>query len=246
MSFDAGWYPVALSEGLEPGTSAGTRLFGKELVIWRDASGVAHAWEDRCPHRGMRLSFGFVRGDRIACLYHGWQYDAGGRCRYIPAHPDLTVPETIRTTAYASCERLGMVWVHSELGRDSVPDLVFEDRPVTPVRSIYVACRPGELLRRLEAGEIPTPPVAAPAHSAVKRSGSLLALTLGSGELLAAIQPCDAEQTALHLAVAGRAQDWRGAGQKKIALWAQELRRDLEQHAAAAIVAPQPAHATVP
>ena len=114
MSFGADWYCVAVSEGLEPGTSAGTRLFDKEIVVWRDSNGAAHAWEDRCPHRGMRLSFGFVRGDRIACLYHGWQYDAGGQCRHIPAHPDLKVPDTIRTTAYPCRERLAMVWIYSE------------------------------------------------------------------------------------------------------------------------------------
>ena len=69
--------------------------------MWRDSDGVAHVWEDRCPHRGMRLSLGFVRGDQIACLYHGWRYDAAGQCRYIPAHPQLTPPETIRVPVLA-------------------------------------------------------------------------------------------------------------------------------------------------
>ena len=72
MTFGPAWYPVALSNGIEPGRSAGTRLFDQELCIWRDTEGTAHAWEDRCPHRGMRLSFGFVRGDRIACLSLSW------------------------------------------------------------------------------------------------------------------------------------------------------------------------------
>ena len=106
-----GWYPLCLSGDIEPGTSTGTRLFGRELVVWRDHAGASHVWEDRCPHRGMRLSFGFVRGDRIACLYHGWQFDAAGRCRLIPAHPDLKVPPSIMVERYASAERLGIVWV---------------------------------------------------------------------------------------------------------------------------------------
>lgn len=57
-----------------------------------------------CPHRGMRLSLGFIRGDQVACLYHGWHYDAG-QCRYIPAHPQLTPPETIRVQAFETAER---------------------------------------------------------------------------------------------------------------------------------------------
>ena len=243
MSFDPGWYAVALSEGLEAGTSAGTRVFGKEIVIWRDANGVAHAWEDRCPHRGMRLSFGFVRGDRIACLYHGWQYDAAGQCRYIPAHPDLKVPETICVTKYACRERVGMVWVHSELAIEAPPELSFDRPHATPVRSIYVACQADAVRQQLVAGRFP--PLPSGATPAVAQSGSLFTLTLETDELLAAIQPIDEAKTALHLAVAGRPQEWRGAGQKKIALWAQELRGDLEQHLVAPTVAPQAARETV-
>ena len=91
-----GWYPVALSGGVPTGTSNGTHLFGEEIVVWRDADGAPHIWEDRCPHRGMRLSFGFVRGEALNCLYHGWQYGTAGSCQKIPAHPDLVVPNTIR------------------------------------------------------------------------------------------------------------------------------------------------------
>lgn len=232
MSFDGGWYAVALSGGLEAGTSAGTRLFGKEMVIWRDANGAPHVWEDRCPHRGMRLSFGFVRGDRIACLYHGWQYDAAGQCRYIPAHPDLKVPKTICVATYASCECVGMIWVHSAPAVESPPDLSLACPPVTPVRSIYIDCGSDAVLECLIEGRFPPLPSAPAAPPSVKRSGSLLCLGLGSNELLAAIQPFDEGKTALHLVVAGSPPDCHGAGRREIALWAQEFRRNLEHPAA--------------
>src|ERR1700743_1738579 len=116
------WHPLGLSHSIGAGSSAGTRLLDRELVVWRDNSCVAHVWEDRCPHRGMRLSFGFVRGDRIACLYHGWQYDTHGQCRLIPAHPDLDVPPTIRVTTYPCSERLGMLWVYSDTTNETPLD----------------------------------------------------------------------------------------------------------------------------
>jgi nitrite reductase/ring-hydroxylating ferredoxin subunit len=236
MNFDAGWYAVALSDGLQVGTSAGTRLFGKEMVIWRDAHGAAHVWEDRCPHRGMRLSFGFVRNDRIACLYHGWQYDAAGQCRGIPAHPDLQVPKTIRVATYASCECVGMVWVYSKLAVESPPDLSLDCPQVRPVRSIYIDRDPDAVLESLIAEKFPPLPSAAAVRPLVKRSGSLLFLELENNELLAAIQPFDEGKTALHLATAGRPPEGRGAGRKEIALWAQELRRHLEHPTAAAVM----------
>jgi nitrite reductase/ring-hydroxylating ferredoxin subunit len=230
MNFGADWYAVALSEGLEAGTSAGTRLFDQEIVVWRDTEGVAHAWEDRCPHRGMRLSFGFVRGNHIACLYHGWQYDAGGQCRLIPAHPELKVPDTIRTTAYPCRERLGLVWIYSDLAAVAPPDLPSE-RQVTPVRSIYIDRAPDVVVAFLTGGDLPPFPAAAAGRATATSSGSLLSLSFGADALLAAVQPVGRAKTALHLAMSGRPQDWRGAGQKAVAHWALELRHALEQRA---------------
>src|SRR3546814_15276430 len=47
-----------------------TRL-SENIVLWRDADGQVHALEDRCPHRGARLTLGWALGDRVACWYHG-------------------------------------------------------------------------------------------------------------------------------------------------------------------------------
>ena len=110
MHDHVGWIPVALSSSIEMGTSAGTRIFGEERVVWRDDKGNVHVWEDRCPHRGMRMSFGFVRGDLIACLYHGWRYDRTGQCSHIPAHPDLDVPKTIKVPTFKAEEAGGIIW----------------------------------------------------------------------------------------------------------------------------------------
>jgi len=237
MSFVAGWYAVALSAGLERGTSAGTRLFGNEIVVWRDSDGAAHAWVDRCPHRGMRLSFGFVRGNHIACLYHGWEYDAGGQCRRIPAHPDLKVPAAIRTTAYAYRERLGMVWVYSEIETEALPELPFAPQPVTPVRSIYVNLAPDAVLEALVETDVPAfPSTGAAVRSKVVRTRSLLSLSFGGDEVLAAVQPYGEAKTAVHLAVPGGPEVWNGQGQKKVAQWATELRRDLESRSVAPLI----------
>ncbi|NVN12987.1 Rieske (2Fe-2S) protein, partial [Nguyenibacter vanlangensis] len=90
-----GWHALMLAMDLEPGSVAGCVLRGRELAVWRDARGVAHVWDDRCPHRGMRLSLGFLREGTLACLYHGWRFGPDGRCAHIPAHPELSPPATI-------------------------------------------------------------------------------------------------------------------------------------------------------
>lgn len=122
---------VALSRDVPFGTSIGVRVEGIEYVVWRDASGKAHIWEDRCPHRGMKLSLGFVRGDRIACLYHGWEYGTDGRCQKIPAHPELPVPDSITVGTFGAVESGGLIWLAAE-------DSAVEDTPLQPVRSMMV------------------------------------------------------------------------------------------------------------
>ena len=136
------WVPIALSRDIPRGVTRAVILEGKELVIWRGEAGSAQVWEDRCPHRGMRLSFGFVRGNSLNCLYHGWEYGAGASCGRIPAHPDLIVPPTIKAKAFASTETGGMIWVN--LGETpETPPVFLAGRPIA---SLAIASDIGTVL----------------------------------------------------------------------------------------------------
>lgn len=136
----ADWIPIALGRDVPVGVTRAVIVDGREVVIWRGDDGVAHVWEDRCPHRGMRLSLGFVRDNALNCLYHGWQYGAGSQCLRIPAHPDLTVPPTIRANAYAAAETGSMVWMSGDA--DAPPALP----QLTPVISLVIEAAPERVL----------------------------------------------------------------------------------------------------
>jgi phenylpropionate dioxygenase-like ring-hydroxylating dioxygenase large terminal subunit len=47
----------------------------------------------------------------LVCPYHGWNYDASGRCVRIPAHPLQPPPTRARATAYSVSETYGLIWV---------------------------------------------------------------------------------------------------------------------------------------
>src|SRR5262245_41961327 len=104
------WHVVAWSKELAPGSVIGTRLLGRDLVVWRDNSGHAHVWEDLCIHRGSRLSKGWVTGDALVCPYHGWQYDCSGQCVLIPATPHQPPPLKARGFPYHVAETSGVLW----------------------------------------------------------------------------------------------------------------------------------------
>jgi phenylpropionate dioxygenase-like ring-hydroxylating dioxygenase large terminal subunit len=105
------WHPVAAGAALAAGALLTARLLEQELVLWRDAGGAVHAWDDRCPHRGARLSLGRVQDERLVCAYHGWQFDASGACRLQPAQPNDTPPKTACARRFEAREAYGMVWV---------------------------------------------------------------------------------------------------------------------------------------
>ena len=63
-------------------------LLGRELAVWRADDGNVNVWENRCLHRGVRLSIGINDGAELKCQYHGWRYaNRTAGCTYIPAHP---------------------------------------------------------------------------------------------------------------------------------------------------------------
>lgn len=215
MNETPGWYALALSADLDPGTSTGTRLFGNELVVWRDQAGAAHIWEDRCPHRGMRLSFGFVRGDHIACLYHGWQYDTAGQCRYIPAHPDLEVSPMIRTRTYRSVERSGLIWVAWETESDPPPETAAES--LTVLRSLTLD---------VPAARLPD------AFAVTEGADGLLRGTLAGLPVRLAVQPLAPAQSAAHILLDGPSDAFTSADRARAAHACAALRSALEMRAA--------------
>ena len=116
--------PVGLSQDLTAQRVMRAQVGEHDLAIWRSASSNVQAWANRCPHRGMRLSHGFVRGESLACAYHGWHYNCEGTCHYIPAHPELEPPKTIKPVAFSVVEQQGVLWVNtaSEAKPPSLPE----------------------------------------------------------------------------------------------------------------------------
>lgn len=120
------WHPVAGSEGVRDAPLA-ARLLGEDLVLWRDPAGAVHAWPDRCPHRGARLSLGRVEGGHLECPYHGWQFAPSGQCVHVPALPAFTPPATHCVPSFAVREAHGLVWVRLAEGEVAPPVFAAED-----------------------------------------------------------------------------------------------------------------------
>ncbi|HEY9653588.1 MAG TPA: Rieske 2Fe-2S domain-containing protein, partial [Coleofasciculaceae cyanobacterium] len=77
------WYVVARSTEVLS-APLGVILWNQAIVLYRDEQGNVYALEDRCPHRQVKLSHGCVKGDRLQCSYHGWQFKSNGECADVP------------------------------------------------------------------------------------------------------------------------------------------------------------------
>ena len=110
-SYETQWFPVAGSGDLPFRHVYHGELLGQELAVWRADDGFVNIWENRCMHRGVRLSLGLNLGQSLRCQYHGWTYASRtSGCTYIPAHPENAPARLICNKVFASAERYGLVW----------------------------------------------------------------------------------------------------------------------------------------
>ncbi|MBM2813175.1 MAG: phthalate 4,5-dioxygenase [Chloroflexi bacterium] len=117
------WQPAALSEEIPAGGAPlPVKLFGEELVLFRDEKGKPGLLGLHCAHRGADLSYGRLEDGGLRCIYHGWLYDSTGRCLEQPGEPaGSTFHERIRQVAYPCTEAAGVVFAY--LGPGAPPIL---------------------------------------------------------------------------------------------------------------------------
>ena len=105
------WHPVATSIDLPRHHIFHGQLLGREVAVWRADDDFVNVWENRCLHRGVRLSIGTNDGNELTCRYHGWRYaNRSAGCTYIPAHPADAPARTICNRTFPAVERYGLVW----------------------------------------------------------------------------------------------------------------------------------------
>ncbi len=114
------WYPVAPSWQVGNAPIGITRL-AEQIVLWRDGNGQVHALEDRCPHRGARLSLGWNLGDRVACWYHGIEINGQGTVCNVPAVDGCPMEGAQRVKSYPVQEVAGAVFLWFGLDPAAAP-----------------------------------------------------------------------------------------------------------------------------
>jgi phenylpropionate dioxygenase-like ring-hydroxylating dioxygenase large terminal subunit len=110
--YPPGWYVIADVGEVPRGKPVTLERFGTKLVVWRRRDGALAALSDRCPHRGASLGLGELDGDAVACPFHGFAFEASGRCVRLPVlGPDAKIPQKMCVPSFEVREADGWVWL---------------------------------------------------------------------------------------------------------------------------------------
>ncbi len=130
------WYAILEADKITRDQPVPVIRMGERMVLWRDGEGKIVCLDDRCAHRGVALSIGKVRDGKLACPYHGMQYDASGCVVHIPCSGEgAKIPSSLRARSYTVQEKHGLIWLWWGDARETYPDVPWIDEiPTEPER----------------------------------------------------------------------------------------------------------------
>jgi phenylpropionate dioxygenase-like ring-hydroxylating dioxygenase large terminal subunit len=103
------WYVAAWPREIIEGQMLARKICGESLILFRDAHGDVSALEDRCCHRELPLSKGWIEEGTVRCGYHGLRFDGAGKCVECPMQEKIPALAAVRK--YPTELRHGWVWV---------------------------------------------------------------------------------------------------------------------------------------
>ena len=118
------WYVAAWDHELIDGKLLGRTLLEEPVLLYKGDSGRAVALDNRCCHRGAKLSNGRLEGDSVRCMYHGLKFDASGRCVQIPGQE--SIPAKLCVRSYPLVERDHLVWIWMGAPELADPELIID------------------------------------------------------------------------------------------------------------------------
>lgn len=204
---DRSWHPVATTHDLPYRHIFGGQLLGRELAIWRADDGFVNVWENRCLHRGVRLSIGSNEGMELSCRYHGWRYsNRSAGCTYIPAHPADAPARTISNRTFPAIERYGLVWSGETPSGEPPTVAVLDEGSPFVLRNLAVNASAEVALAELHhhvfqpTGFIDLPPFDAEMLSEMLGDHSIAVTAThddASSTVVCFVQPVDAERSVI-------------------------------------------------
>lgn len=109
------WIAIHRSQDLAVGEAKPIRIMSEDFALYRGASREAHLIDAHCPHRFALMHLGWIEGDDIRCVYHGWKYNCAGQCVEQPAE-EAGFARKVQIKTYPTREYLGLIFAYFGAG----------------------------------------------------------------------------------------------------------------------------------
>ena len=131
------WQPVALTDELVGNRPVvPVRIFGEDLVLFRNGSGEIGLIDRHCPHRQVDLCYGRLEENGLRCPFHGWLFAPDGTCLDQPGElPENNRVRHFGQANYPCIERNGMIFAY--LGPGDPPPLPAVDCLQAPDSHVF-------------------------------------------------------------------------------------------------------------
>lgn len=104
------WQPLCLASEVGE-LPLKTRMFGEDLVAFRNRENEVGILDLHCSHRGASLEFGMCESNGLRCCYHGWLFAPDGKILDTPGDPPGgTLKDRLYHGAYPAKEYKGLIF----------------------------------------------------------------------------------------------------------------------------------------
>lgn len=103
------WYVAAWDHELNDGKLLERTILGETILFYKTTEGAVVALDNRCCHRGAKLSQGRIEGDCVRCMYHGLKFDPSGACVQIPGQD--RIPPKLGVKSFPVVDKDHLVWI---------------------------------------------------------------------------------------------------------------------------------------
>jgi 3-ketosteroid 9alpha-monooxygenase subunit A len=153
--FPRGWFAVRFSDEVKPGDVIPMKYFGKDLVLFRTASGQPQILDAYCPHLGAHLGHGGkVDGEDLECPFHAWKFNGKGECTDVPYAKKI--PPKAKIACWPVSEVNGIIFVwHDRYGTapsfeiPPIPDLETGELLAWDHSCLEIATHPREIVENV-------------------------------------------------------------------------------------------------
>ena len=118
------WYMAAWDHELIDGKLVARTILEEPVLLYKGDSGRVVALDNRCCHRGAKLSNGRLEGDDVRCMYHGLKFDPSGKCIQIPGQDNI--PKGLGVRSYPVVEKQHIVWIWMGDAAKADPALIID------------------------------------------------------------------------------------------------------------------------